>query len=713
MKKTIIFAVLAVLVLGLFAVVGPAPASATEVDPVFYEGNPTCIDLGFDFGFKDDNWDQKSFPYSNSEDLTGDSVPDLFWSSGDGKVLDWNSTVGIDAVIMKSQGANVYFYDPEALSDTGLISPETKDISHVEFCYDWEVDVSKDANTTFTRTYNWDISKSVTPDTWDLFTGDSGTSQYTVSVDKTGYTDSAWAVAGTITIENNTPFDATITDVSDVISGYGGAVSVDCGVGVTFPYILASGATLECSYSTSLPDGSSRTNTATVTTSGIVGGDEDRADVIFGDPTTEVNKEINVTDTNGQSWGPVSDDTTWTYDKTFACDGDAGTHDNTATIVETEQSTDPVSVTVNCYALEVTKDADTSFNRYWTWTIDKTGDQTELTLSVGQQFLVNYEVTVGATSTDGDWAVNGTISVTNPAPMAATINSVSDVVSPDIAATVDCGVSFPYSLAAGGTLNCTYSASLPNANSRTNTATATLQNYAYDYQLNATPDGTTDFSGTAGVAFGTTPADEIDECIDVSDTYAGVLGTVCYGDAPTTFTYSRWIGPYATCGDYTVENTASFVTNDTGTTDSDGWTINVNAPCVGGCTLTQGYWKTHSEYGPAPYDDTWAMLSNGADTPFFGTGYSYYEILWMAPKGGNAYLILAHQYIAAELNQLNGAYVPPEVQDAMDQAEALLIEYEGKLSIPKKGGDRALAIELYGLLDDYNNGLIGPGHCSE
>ena len=704
---------MAVLVLGVFAVVRPAPASATEVDPVFYEGNLTCIDLGFDFGFKDDNWDQKSFPYSNSEDLTGDSVPDLFWSSGDGKVLDWNSTVGIDAVIMKSQGSNVYFYDPEALSDTGLISPETKDISHVEFCYDWEVDVSKDADTTFTRTYNWDIRKSVTPDTWDLFTGDSGTSQYTVSVDKTGYTDSAWAVAGTITIENNTPFDATITDVSDVISGYGGAVSVDCGVGVTFPYTLLAGYTLTCSYSTSLPDGSNRTNTATVTTSGIVGGDEATADVTFGDPTTEVNKEINVTDTNGQSWGPVSDDTTWTYDETFTCDADAGEHTNTATIDETGQSTDPVSVTVNCYALEVTKDADTSFNRYWTWTIDKTGDQTELTLSVGQQFLVNYSVTVGATSTDDDWAVNGTTSVTNPAPMVATINSVSDVVSDVGAASVDCGVSFPYSLAAGGTLNCTYSADLPDASSRTNTATATLQNYAYDYQLNATSDGTTDFSGTAGVAFGTTPADEIDECIDVNDTYAGVLGTVCYGDAPTTFTYSRWIGPYDTCGDYTVENTASFLTNDTSATDSDGWTVTVHVPCVGGCTLTQGYWKTHSEYGPAPYDDTWAMLSNGADTPFFGTGSSYYEILWMAPKGGNAYLILAHQYIAAELNQLNGAYVPPEVQDAMDQAEALLIEYEGKLSIPKRGGDRALAIELYGLLDDYNNGLIGPGHCSE
>jgi hypothetical protein len=49
----------------------------------------------------------------------------------------------------------------------------------------------------------------------------------------------------------------------------------------------------------------------------------------------------------------------------------------------------------------------------------------------------------------------------------------------------------------------------------------------------------------------------------------------------------------------------------------------------------------------------------------------------------------------------------------MDQAEALLIQYQDDLSIPKKGADRALAIELYELLDDYNNGLIGPGHCSE
>ena len=57
-----------------------------------------------------------------------------------------------------------------------------------------------------------------------------------------------------------------------------------------------------------------------------------------------------------------------------------------------------------------------------------------------------------------------------------------------------------FAFAAGATLNCTYSAALPDAASRTNTATATLQNFSYDDQKNATKSGTTDFSGTANMA---------------------------------------------------------------------------------------------------------------------------------------------------------------------------------------------------------------------
>ena len=357
-------------------------------------------------------------------------------------------------------------------------------------------------------------------------------------------------------------------------------------------------------------------------------------------------------------------------------------------------------------ALEASKTAETTFDRTWTWNIEKAGDQTDLTLSSGQNFLVNYEVTVSTEATDSKWAVSGSITVYNPNPTAsATITKVSDVVSSNIEASVDCGsVTFPHSLAAGDTLTCTYSASLPDGVSRTNTATV------------ATSGKVAGGSGSADVIFSNTPTNESDECIDVSDTPYGSLGKVCAGEAPKTFTYNLNVGPYADCGEYKFINTASFVTNDTDTTDSSSWTVTVNVPCGGGCTLTQGYWKTHSEFGPAPYDDTWAQLSSGASTAFYQSGKTYYEVLWTPPQGGNAYYVLAHQYIAAQLNILNGAD-PSAAQVAFDAATTLFNKYtpdQVAAAKGKTGNDlRSQFTSLATVLDNYNNGLIGPGHCSE
>ncbi len=404
-------------------------------------------------------------------------------SNSDNHTFDWSATLGLDAVIVKAgTGANVYTYNPEVQSDGNLHAPYTgsdpldpgtiREVSHVTFCFDYEVTVTKTANTTFTRTYAWTITKSVTPKRWDLFQGDSGTSTYTVAVDKTGYTDSHWAVSGSIKIKNNTPFAATITDVTDDISGVG-AVAVSCGVG--FPYELASGQELNCTYNTALPNADARTNTATATTSGAVGGGSGTAAVTFGDPTTVVNGAINVTDTNGMSWGPVTDDTSWDYTRTFTCNDDEGTHPNTATITENGAS-DSASVTVHCYELTVTKDANPTFTRTWDWTITKSGDQSALTLAPGQSFLVNYEVTVTAAKTDSAWNVTGEIIVANPAPMPATLTAVNDIVSPNIAGTVTCP---SLTVPANDTLTCTYSAALRDVTGRTNTATASLQNYSY------------------------------------------------------------------------------------------------------------------------------------------------------------------------------------------------------------------------------------------
>jgi hypothetical protein len=134
-------------------------------------------------------------------------------------------------------------------------------------------------------------------------------------------------------------------------------------------------------------------------------------------------------------------------------------------------------------------------------------------------------------------------------------------------------------------------------------------------------------------------------------------------------------------------------------------------PPPDGCTRTQGYWKTHSDKGPArPADPTWDLLGpSGEDTTFFSSGKSYYQALWTPPKG-NVYWILAHQYIAAELNALAGTTVPADVQAALDAAETFFSTYTPS-SVPKQA--KAAAIALAELLDDYNNGLSGPSHCGD
>lgn len=357
-----------------------------------------------------------------------------------------------------------------------------------------------------------------------------------------------------------------------------------------------------------------------------------------------------------------------------------------------------------CYDYEVgvTKTANTSFTRSYSWSIAKSASDSSLTLSPGQTYLETYSVGVTVESqTDSDFAVAGTITVTNPAPVAATITSVSDSME-NLIAPVDCGVELPYVLAAGATLECTYSASLPDASSRTNVATV------------ATEGEVGGNSGSAAVEFASATMNEVDECITVDDSMAGALGTVCVSESPKQFNYVQAIGPFASpegCGDQSVVNVASFQSGDSGATGSASWTIAVTVPCSFGCTLTQGYWKTHSAIGPAPYDGTWAQI--GENTPFFGSGLSWYQQFWRAPAG-NAYFVLSHQYAAAVLNGLNGADTSA-VASQIAQAAVLLDQYDGSPQPMSKitGQIKATFNSLAAALDSYNNGLTGPGHCSE
>jgi len=604
------------------------------------------------------------------------------------------------------------------------------------------VNVAKTAVPSFDIEYDWTIEKSVDPDELHLFKGDSDSVDWTVDVFRDEGTTSNVNVSGEISILNPTggdfdiadPIPAVIESVEDVLELTGGDIVVDVDCPVTLPYELAPGATLTCTYSEALTAPDDGLNRATVTIGDGEGGTneyEGTADVDFStaDPN-EIDATATVTDERGPLNESVSDDDTFTYPETFECNDDEGNQTNTAVVTEDDSgATDDASatVTVNCYELTVTKDADTSLTRDYDWDIAKTrvladgeldgdGELSTLTLAEGQQYLVTYEITVTMTGfTDADWAVTGTITIDNPAPINAVGVDVSDAISGGVNATVDCGGgATAVDVPAEDSVDCTYSADLSDGSNRTNTATASL--FGEDY------------TGTADVLFdGDTEVTELDECIDVwddngtpaDDSDDTDLGEVCLedldGNDQFTFTHTILIGPFE-CGEHTFTNTAHFAAGDTDETGSDSYTIVIDVPCPEGCTLTPGYWKTHNESfrGGAPHDDTWLLiLPSAEDSPFFFSGQSYFDVLWTAPKG-NAYYNLAFHYIAAELNMLNGAD-GSSIQTEFDTATHLFNTNTPAGIGALKGKDalRQQFISLAGTLGDYNEGLIGPGHCDE
>jgi hypothetical protein len=352
------------------------------------------------------------------------------------------------------------------------------------------------------------------------------------------------------------------------------------------------------------------------------------------------------------------------------------------------------------FELQVQKTALPSYTRTWDWTIDKHAGVSELTLAREQSFTMPYDVVLTAKSADSEFGASGEISVTNPWPLAAKVIAVEDVMSGIGSVDVACTPSLPVVLNEAESIVCTYVSDLPDALSRTNVAKVIVDSASEVKGATAQVD----------IKFGEPTLVE-DECVVVSDSRLEMpLGERCADDESLAFAYSMELGPYACGDDQLFENTASLVTNDTKTTRSDTALVTIDVPCPIGCTLTPGYWKTHSCYGPAPEDDAWKRLVNGPDTTFFSSGMSYYRALWTPPKGGSAYFILAHAYIAAKLNGLNLADTSA-IASVFDEATRWFERIAPSSRLCPS--ERARLVWLAARLDEYNSGMVGPGHCSE
>ncbi len=160
-----------------------------------------------------------------------------------------------------------------------------------------DLQVSKTANTYFTRKYKWSITKNVDQTKIEQV-GGNATFNYTVSVSHDAGTDSGWQVKGTITVTNPNSVDFTGVNVSDSIDNNGNC-SLDSAFDGKVPANSSVYPTYTCTYG-SAPSPTSGTNTATVTWSGSFptpdSSAQNTAAYSFGNPTSVVDDNVTGTD---------------------------------------------------------------------------------------------------------------------------------------------------------------------------------------------------------------------------------------------------------------------------------------------------------------------------------------------------------------------------------------------------------------------------------
>ena len=125
------------------------------------------------------------------------------------------------------------------------------------------------------------------------------------------------------------------------------------------------------------------------------------------------------------------------------------------------------------------------------------------------------------------------------------------------------------------------------------------------------------------------------------------------------------------------------------------------------CTYSQGYWKTHGPIPTGNNTNEWPVTSLQLGTVTYTD--LQLQAIFNTPAAGNGLISLAHQLIAARLNIANGAD-GSSITATLAAADALI----GGLIIPPVGGGslpNSATSSLTNTLNNYNEGLIGPGHC--
>lgn len=380
--------------------------------------------------------------------------------------------------------------------------PQSASASTVYTCY--MPAVSKTAAGTYDEHHEWDIEKSVDPESQSGFMGDYLDWTWTVTVSQTK-TEEEFDVSGMISVVNPNPHSVLPVILTDLL-GDGTPATIDLDYCTNSEYVsgklfVYAGMTSVCDYAVfDLP----YSDVGDVPTSNTVTADFDNgtsqsAAVDFGWTVTVYDGSAVVDDDQDLELPETvyAGEGSWTWTETYyhTCSSDLAdygengmyevTIDNLATVTGSHGDYDEASASTiyTCYAPSIEKDAEGTYDETHTWELTKGVNPLDQTGIAGDTLPWTWVIEISESYTESNFAVTGNITVHNPADLVLTVDLIDQLGTGEYAEITGCtGGDFtaPSTLTvpAAGTAVCAYSADLSydalvNA-PRSNTATITL-----------------------------------------------------------------------------------------------------------------------------------------------------------------------------------------------------------------------------------------------
>jgi len=193
--------------------------------------------------------------------------------------------------------------------------------------------------------------------------------------------------------------------------------------------------------------------------------------------------------------------------------------------------------------------------------------------------------------------------------------------------------------------------------------------------------------------------------------------TVCENFVDIADTYIWEIHPDSNYGTEEILYTGWVAENDLDKQSLIRFEEPEDEPPQEGCTLTIGFWKNHAGLGPQA--DVLSQylpitLGNGGGESVVVSDAATAVMIFTMGKNNakNGVHKLMAQLLAAKLNIAAGAS-DDDISEYLGEADDFLTDYSGDDWENLDEGTQSYVLNLKDMFDDYNNGIIGPGHCDE